>query len=107
MALQTFNGAEIGVSGVSVPGISQITSVSSGEEYGNISRAKKSDGELGAIFMSKGTYTSEVSGYSNAISAPALGGGITGVGGTQKIMSSKVEASNQDFVKVSVSGKGL
>jgi len=107
MALQTFNGAAIGVDGVTVTGIQAITSVSDGQEYGNIARAKKSDGELGAIFMSKGTYTSEVSGYSNVISAPALGGTIAGVDGTQRIMSSKLDASNQDFVKVSVTGKGL
>ena len=107
MALSTFNNASIGVDGVTVSGIDAVTSVSDGQEYGTIARAKKSDGELGAIFMAKGTYTSEVSGYSHAISAPGLGGSISGVGGSQKIMSSKLDASNQDFVKVSVTGKGL
>lgn len=107
MALQTFNGAAIGVDGVSVTGMTQITSVSDGQEYGNIARAKKSNGDLGAIFMSKGVHTSEISGYANAVTPVALGGTISGVEGGQKIMSSQLQASNQDFVKVTVTGKGL
>jgi uncharacterized protein YlxW (UPF0749 family) len=107
MALSSFNGTQVGVSGVSVPGISVVTQVSDGQEYGQISRAKDSDGELKSIFMSKGTYTSEVTGYTSAIAAPALGQSITGVGGTQKVMQSQLQASNQDFAKVTVTGKGL
>lgn len=107
MALSSFNGAQVGVSGVSVIGISVVTQVSDGQEYGQISRAKNGDGELATIFMSKGTYTSEISGYTNAIAAPALGNDITGVQGAQKVMQSQLQASNQDFAKVSVTGKGL
>jgi hypothetical protein len=107
MALNSFNGTTAGAGGVSVNGISVVTQVSEGSEYGNIARAKDSTGEIAAIYMSKGTYTSEVSGYANTFAAPGLGGSISGVAGDQKIMSSKLEASNQDFVKVSVTGKGL
>ena len=107
MALQSFNGKNVGADGVSVTGISNVTQVTDTEEYGNIARAKGSDGEIKAAFMSKGTYTSQVSGYTSAIEAPALGGTITGVGGNQRVMSSQLEASNQDFAKVTVTGKGI
>lgn len=107
MALQSFNGKNVGADGVTVSGITNVTQVTDTEEYGNISRAKGSDGEVKAVFMSKGTYTSQVSGYTSTIAAPALGGDINGVGGNQRIMSSQLEASNQDFAKVTVTGKGI
>lgn len=108
MALQSFHGHQVGVpSGVSVAGISQVTQVSDGQEYGQISRAKDSTGELASIFFSKGTHSSEISGYTSTFGAPALGGPIFGVGGTQKIMQSQLQASNQDFAKVTVTGKGM
>ncbi len=107
MALQSFNGKNVGAEGVSVTGITNVTQVSDGQEFGNIARAKGPDGEIKAVFMSKGTYTSQVSGYTDAIAAPAPGGDITGVGGQQKVMSSQLEASNQDFARVTVTGKGI
>jgi hypothetical protein len=107
MALQSFNDKNVGADGVSVTGISNVTQVTDGQEYGNIARAKGSDGEVKAVFMSKGTYTSQVSGYTSTIEAPDLGAGITGVGGQQRVMSSQLEASNQDFAKVTVTGKGI
>jgi hypothetical protein len=107
MALQSFKGKNVGADGVSVTGISNVTQITDTEEYGNIARAKGSDGEIKAVFMSKGTYTSQVSGYTSAIEAPALGGNISGVKGSQRVMSSQLEASNQDFAKVTVTGKGI
>jgi hypothetical protein len=107
MALQSFNGVTGGTSGITVAGISVVTSSSAGQEYGTTSKAKDADGEVKALFFSKGQYVSQVSGYTGSIGAPALGGGIAGVDGSQKIMSSSLQASNQDFAKVTVTGKGI
>jgi hypothetical protein len=107
MALQSFKGKAVGACGVTVAGITNVTNFTDTEEYGNIARAKNCDGDVKAVFMSKGTYSSQVSGYTATIAAPALGGAITGVDGSQRIMSSTLEASNQDFAKVTVTGKGI
>jgi hypothetical protein len=107
MALQSFNGETGGTTGITVPGISVVTSSSAGQEYGTTSKAKGADGELKALFFSKGQYVSQISGYTGTIGAPALNAAITGVDGSQKVMSSSLQASNQDFAKVTVTGKGI
>jgi hypothetical protein len=101
------SGAHIGVSSdYSLSGV-VVTQGEGGAEYGTTARAKGSNGDLKAYYFAKGVYTGQVTGYASTLAAPALGGTFTANGKSCYILSSQLQASNQDFVKVTASGKAL
>jgi hypothetical protein len=98
-----------GTAGAEAPGIAagDATNSSVELEYGTQQEAKDGAGEIKGILFGKKTVGMEVSGYSGVFSPPALGGDVTVRGLTGKAMSSSLDASTEDFAKVTVTGKAL
>jgi hypothetical protein len=100
-------GAKVGIdSDFSLTGVI-VTQGEGGAEYGTIARAKDSSGKLKAYYFAKGVLTGQVTGYASTLAAPALGGTFKANGKDCTILSSQLQASNQDFVKVTASGKAI
>ena len=88
-------------------GISEVTSTTEDDEYGGQAQAKDHTGEVKSVFYYKRIKTGTATGYASSIEAPAIGPSNTLAIGSNnyKIVQSSMQASNQDFAKVSVTGK--
>ena len=95
-----------GTAGFSVSGIDSLTSVSAGQEYTVNVTAKDTNGEVAAHLYGSEKKNFSAEGYVTGSVAPvALGGAATVAGVSGVVMNSSVQASNEDFAKVTVSGE--
>jgi hypothetical protein len=95
-----------GLTGVTIDGITSVTSFTARKEYTITVEAKDQDGEIAAVLEGGEKYTIEAEGYADATNPPDLGGAITAGGLTGKITGSEVIGSNEDFQKVRITGTG-
>lgn len=101
------NVGTVGVTGVTVAGISEPTSASAEKSYGTVQRAKGSDGDVKAALVGKQSYSLSVSGYSTDAEGPELGSDISVGGLSGKVTSTNVEKSVEDFSKFTAEGRGI
>ena len=109
MALVRRSGSQawqFGIPGVSIDGIEAVTAFTARREYTITVEAKDEDGEIAAVLEGGEKYTIEAEGYTTSATVVALGGSITAMGLNGKVTSSEVVGSNEDFVKVRITGTG-
>jgi hypothetical protein len=97
---------QFGIPGVSIDGIDAVTSFTARREYTITVEAKDEEGEIAAVLEGGEKYTIEAEGYTTAANPPDLGSGISAMGLAGKVTSSEVVGSNEDFVKVRITGTG-
>jgi hypothetical protein len=109
MALVRRIGSEqyqFGIPQVTIDGIDAVTSFTARREYTITVEAKDEEGDIAAVLEGGEKYFIEAEGYTQAANPPALGSNITAMGLSGKVTSSEVVGSNEDFVKVRISGTG-
>lgn len=94
----------IGASGLPVSGVSNILSAEQGNEATTNVVAKGTDGSVVAQAVGNLKQSAKVEGYGGT--APTVGSDLTVNGISVTVMSSRVSASNEDFVKYSADAEG-
>jgi hypothetical protein len=93
---------------VTISGMTEIISVTVRRTNSTQIEAKKSNGDIAAIAYGGEKFEFEAEGYTTATEVAELAGATwTAFGLTGRLMSTEVVASNEDFVKVRVSGIGI
>jgi len=87
-------------------GLATITSAEVGVELTVNVFAKDQNGEHVAHLFGDSKHTLKIDGYAEALAVPGLGGEVTFAGRKSVITKSSISASNEDFVKASLSGEG-
>jgi hypothetical protein len=98
----------IGAGGLAAPtvtGIDAVQSAEASDEYTVNASARDTGGETVAHTYGDAKSTLRAEGFGNAATIPALGAALTVAGKTGAVMRSSIQASNQDFVKLSVEGE--
>ena len=96
-----------GTAGVTaVTGITSLTSFEAGTENVVNATAKGTDGAVSAHVFGSPKYTVRAEGFSSTTTAPTLGASIATGSGNAFTQSTSVIASNEDFLKISLSGEG-
>ena len=94
-------------SGTAAAGISAVQSAEVTDEYQVNATGKTSGGEVESHAYGDVKHTARVEGLHTAATLPALGDALT-VGGKEVVVTrSSLQASNEDFVKVSIEGEGF
>ena len=94
----------IGSSGLPVSGVSNILSAEQGNEATTNVVAKGTDGSVVAQAVGNLKQSAKVEGYGGT--APTVGSDLTVNGISVTVMTSRVSASNEDFVKYSADAEG-
>lgn len=100
----------IGTAGLTAPtvtGISNVTSAEVTSENSLNTSARSSDGETVTHVFGDPKATMRVEGFGTAASLPALDSVIAVGGAEGTVQRSTVQASNEDFVKLSAEGEQL
>ena len=99
---------QAGITGVTITGMTEIISVTVRRTNTTQIEAKKSDGDISAIAFGGEKYEFEAEGYTTETEVPTLDAASwTAYGLEGKLMSTEIVGSNEDFVKVRVSGIGF
>jgi len=99
---------QAGIVGVTISGMAEIISVTVRRTNTTQIEAKKSDGDLAAIAFGGEKYEFEAEGYTTEEEVPVLTNATwTAYGLEGNLMSLEIVASNEDFMKVRVSGIGF
>ena len=92
--------------GTAASGISAVQSAEITDEYTVNAQGKDSGGETTTHVYGDTKHTARVEGLHTAASLPSLGDALT-VGGKEVVVTrASVQASNEDFVRLSIEGEG-
>jgi hypothetical protein len=105
-ALITAMGAAVVTAGDTSAPMATITSAEVTGEFTVNTAAKDGAGTTVAHLVGSEKNAIKVDGYASAVAVPKLGGTITHGGVSGAVMSSSISASNEDFVKASLSAEG-
>lgn len=96
------------ITGVTISGMTEIISVTVRRVNSTQIEAKKSNGDIAAIAYGGEKFEFEAEGYTTATAVASLSGATWSAFGLNgRLMSTEIVASNEDFVKVRVSGIGI
>jgi len=105
-SLITDMGAAVATVGDTSAPMAAITSVEIGSDFTVNATAKNGAGETVAHLVGAPKDTIKVDGYASAVAVPKLGESLTHGGVSGAVISSSISASNEDFVKASLSAEG-
>lgn len=88
-------------------GLATITSAEVGAELTVNTMAKDETGEFVAHLVGDTKHSIKLDGHAAAAELPSLGAQITYAGRQAAVVSASISASNEDFVKASVSAEGF
>lgn len=94
------------ISGTAAAGISAVQSAEVSDEFTVNVPAKDTGGETVAHAYGDTKHSLRVEGLHTAATLPALGDALTVGGKEGAVMRSSVQASNEDFVKLSIEAEG-
>jgi hypothetical protein len=83
-----------------------ITNIEVGGEFTVNTGAKDSQGDTVAHLIGSQKDTLKIDGYASAMAVPKLGDVVAHGGASGLVISSSITASNEDFVKASLSAEG-
>lgn len=98
----------IGATGLTAPTVTGIDAVQSAEansEYTVNASARDAAGETVAHVYGDEKSTIRAEGFTTAAALPTMGAALTVAGKSGTVLRSNIQASNDDFVKVSVEGE--
>ncbi len=101
-------GIGAGTGGLTAPTVSGIDAVQSAEasnEYTVNQSARDASGETVAHVYGDAKATLRAEGFCSTATIPTLGAAVTVAGFAGAVQRSNIQASNEDFVKVSVEGE--
>jgi len=105
--IATFDGAvAAGAPGGKSAPMAIVTSVEIGSDFTINATAKNGAGDTVAHLVGAAKDTIKIDGYASAIAVPKVGGVLTHGGVSGAVISSSISASNEDFVKASLSAEG-
>lgn len=93
--------------GTAAAGISALQSVEISDENTVNADAKTTAGETSTHVYGNAKHTARLEGFHTAADLPALGADLTVGGKEVAVMRASVQASNEDFVKISIEGEGF
>lgn len=93
--------------GTAAADISAVQSAEVTDEYTVNVDAKNTGGETDTHVYGNAKHTARVEGFHTAATLPSLGSALTVGGKEVAVMRSNIQASNEDFVKLSVEGEGF
>lgn len=105
-ALITDMGAAVVTAGDTSAPMAAITSVEIGSDFTVNAVAKNGAGHSVAHLVGAPKHSLKVDGYASAVAVPKLGESLTHGGVSGAVISSSISASNEDFVKASLSAEG-
>jgi hypothetical protein len=94
-----------GLTAPTVTGVDAVQSAEVTDEYTVNVQGKDANGETVAHVYGDAKATMRVEGLHTAASLPSLGSGLTVGGKAGVVMRATVQASNEDFVRISVEGE--
>jgi hypothetical protein len=113
MALTIFGGTNADLvagipADVTIEGVDEIISITVRRVNSVQIEAKAQSGDIAAIAYGGEKFEMEAEGYTTASSVPSVTGAEwTAFGCTGKVMSAEIVGSNEDFVKLRISGLGM
>ena len=105
-ALITAMGTAVATAGDTSAPMAAITSTEMGSDFTVNATAKSGDGHTVAHLVGAPKDSIKVDGYASAVAVPKVGGVLTHGGVSGAVISSSISASNEDFVKASLSAEG-
>lgn len=103
----TTTGGLAAPSGAAASDISAVISAEATDEFQVNATAKGADGEVSAHAYGDTKHSLRMEGYHSTAAIPSLGDDLTIAGKSGAVMRATIQASNEDFVKLSVEAEGF